>query len=190
MTDAHSAQRGEHCREEADEVILARVCAWPGCCRPGDYRAPKSRDALRDFLWFCLEHVRAYNANWNYFAGLDAGQIETIRHRDATWHRPTWPLGTRACAHEAVKAAMNGFADPFEVGSDAPPAGPPVSPERAKALESLGLECDASDEQVKARYKTLAKRHHPDANGGCTSAEERLKEINEAYTFLRNGEET
>ena len=39
---------------------------------------------------------------------------------------------------------------------------------------------------VKARYKALAKRYHPDINGGNREAEERLKSINWAYTTLRN----
>ncbi|HEY2619732.1 MAG TPA: DnaJ domain-containing protein, partial [Acetobacteraceae bacterium] len=39
---------------------------------------------------------------------------------------------------------------------------------------------------VKTRYKELAKRHHPDANGGDRAAEERLKTINLAYAALRS----
>jgi DnaJ-class molecular chaperone len=37
---------------------------------------------------------------------------------------------------------------------------------------------------VKARYKELVKRHHPDANGGDKSAEERFKTVSEAYRTL------
>jgi len=40
--------------------------------------------------------------------------------------------------------------------------------------------------EVKARYKELVKRHHPDTNGGDKEAEERLKLINQAYTTLKN----
>jgi curved DNA-binding protein CbpA len=39
---------------------------------------------------------------------------------------------------------------------------------------------------VKSRYKELAKRHHPDANGGSRDAEERLKTINLAYAAVRS----
>ena len=39
---------------------------------------------------------------------------------------------------------------------------------------------------LKARYKELVKRHHPDANGGDKSAEEKFKEINEAYQTVLN----
>jgi curved DNA-binding protein CbpA len=39
--------------------------------------------------------------------------------------------------------------------------------------------------EIKARYKQLAKRLHPDANGGDTRAEEQLKKVNEAYATLK-----
>ena len=39
---------------------------------------------------------------------------------------------------------------------------------------------------MKTRYKELAKRHHPDANGGDRDAEERLKTINLAYAAVRS----
>jgi curved DNA-binding protein CbpA len=49
----------------------------------------------------------------------------------------------------------------------------------------LGLQWPVSLDDVKARYKELAKRHHPDANGGDRKAEERLKTINLAYAAIR-----
>jgi hypothetical protein len=42
----------------------ARLCDHPGCAAAGDYRAPRSRNRLDVFFWFCLDHVRAYNAQW------------------------------------------------------------------------------------------------------------------------------
>ncbi|MFZ0695495.1 MAG: DnaJ domain-containing protein, partial [Alphaproteobacteria bacterium] len=38
---------------------------------------------------------------------------------------------------------------------------------------------------IKARYKELVKRHHPDTHGGDKAAEEKLKLINEAYGILK-----
>jgi len=38
---------------------------------------------------------------------------------------------------------------------------------------------------VKSRYKELVKLHHPEANGGAREAEEKIKEINAAYSTLR-----
>ena len=186
MIEVNAARHGGRCETFADEPACIRTCAWPGCGRAADYRAPKSRTALRDFHWFCLEHVRRYNAGWNYFNGLDAAQIELIRQGDATWHRPTWPLGGRAWARTFRGAPEGDPAGAFGTADDTAPPPRPPSPERNRALESLGLGQDASPGDVKARYKELAKRHHPDANGGCKRAEERLKRINEAYSFLRD----
>ena len=38
----------------------------------------------------------------------------------------------------------------------------------------------------KARFKELVKRHHPDANGGDRSSEERLVEVIQAYNYLKS----
>ena len=50
--------------------------------------------------------------------------------------------------------------------------------------ESLGLDKNASDEQIKKAYRKLAKKYHPDANPGDKTAEAKFKEISEAYAVL------
>ena len=52
-------------------------------------------------------------------------------------------------------------------------------------VAALGLSWPVTMEALKARYKQLAKLHHPDANNGDRAAEERLKIINLAYAALR-----
>ena len=52
-------------------------------------------------------------------------------------------------------------------------------------MQALGLDWPVSMEALKARYKELAKRHHPDANNGDRASEERLKTINLAYAAVR-----
>src|SRR3974377_414485 len=76
-------------------AAATRLCDHPGCAAAGDYRAPRARDRLRQFYWFCLDHVRAYNAQWNYYAGMSAAEIEAEIRNDTGWQRPTWPLGSR-----------------------------------------------------------------------------------------------
>ncbi|MFO1038818.1 MAG: J domain-containing protein [Geminicoccaceae bacterium] len=158
-----------------------RPCAWPGCDCAGDYRAPLGRDRLREYQWLCLEHVRAFNREWNYFAGMSGPEIEAHQRADVTWHRPTWRIGTRA-------APFYGFQDPFELFGDEPPFTPPKrSAPRTKAdemMDVLGLQPGFTLDELKRRYKALAKRHHPDLNGGDKAAEDRLKDINVAYTYL------
>src|SRR5271169_3382390 len=74
---------------------LLRVCDHPACEAGGDFRAPKSRLELRDYYWFCLDHVRAYNAAWNYYAGMSDTEIEAEIRSDTVWQRPSWRLGDR-----------------------------------------------------------------------------------------------
>lgn len=155
----------------------------------GDYRAPKSRRALRDYWWFCLDHVRAYNAAWDYYKGMSPGEIEAALRADTAWQRPTWPLGRLGSAnwqedvlrdplHILAAAGLRGGA-PYSAAAPAPV-------ELREPLAALGLSWPTTLDAVKTRYKELAKRHHPDANGGDRAAEERLKAINLAYATLRS----
>lgn len=48
----------------------------------------------------------------------------------------------------------------------------------------LGVSPSASDDEIKAAYRKLAKKYHPDLNQGSPQAEAKMKEVNEAYTVL------
>jgi hypothetical protein len=160
-----------------------RVCAWPGCDAEAGYRAPKSREALREFQWFCLEHVREFNRGWDYFAGMDQATIDAHRRADTTWHRPTWRFAT-GTGFEQWDDVFGLFTD----GARADQRRPPPNRPRGKAEEMMAR-LDLADGftllELKRRYKHLAKQHHPDLHGGDKAAEERLKLINEAYTYLK-----
>lgn len=54
--------------------------------------------------------------------------------------------------------------------------------------EVLGIKKGASDEEIKKAYRKLAKQNHPDLHPGDKEAEERFKEINEAYSILSDPE--
>ena len=159
-----------------------------GCPEPGGFRAPKSRNTLNQYWWFCLDHVRAYNAAWDYYKGMSPGEIEAQTRSDTGWQRPTWPLG-RLGTHVLDEATLH---DPLHIlsagrvrrGAAAPPKAA-VPPGLRDPMQTLGLDWPVSMEALKARYKELAKRHHPDANGGDRAAEERLKTINLAYAAVR-----
>ena len=50
----------------------------------------------------------------------------------------------------------------------------------------LGLEGSVTTAEIKVRFKALVKQHHPDANGGDRSTEDRLIEIIKAYNYLKS----
>jgi hypothetical protein len=160
-------------------------CESPDCDLPGEYRAPKSRTNLREFHWFCLEHVRAYNTAWDYYRGMAPEEIEVEIRADASWQRPSWPLGQQgkhARLDEAAEAELHAFA--FGARPKAPPR-QDVPAELREALTIFGLAWPVTFVDVKAKYKELAKRHHPDANNGSKQSEETLKIVNLAYATLR-----
>lgn len=145
-----------------------------------------ARDRLGEYYWFCLEHVRRYNAAWDFYAGMSPEQIEVELRRSTTWERETWPLGQRTSSRRFAF----GVDDPFglfeDEGEDArrSQARPPTPEEEAARELDLGGEI-LTLERLKTRYKELVKRHHPDANNGDKEAEERFKRINQAYHTLK-----
>ena len=167
---------------DAEEPVPhMRICAAEGCRAEAHYRAPRSRDALRDYIWFCLEHVRAYNRSWNYYEGLQGAALEAEIRRATTWERPSWKFATGKPAEEM-------FDDPlglFDTDRERRANHRTLTPEERRAWKTLRMEPVSDLDQVKQQYKTLAKANHPDINGGDAAAEERLKEINLAYDLVR-----
>lgn len=166
------------------QSLPERPCESSGCTAEGAFRAPRSRAALGEFRWFCLEHVRAYNAAWDYYEGMSDDEVEAERRADSGWQRPTWPMGQNGPAarrEEALAAELNAFAFGQRSGASNPAA--PV--DLREPLRVFGLSWPVTLKMVKVRYKELAKRHHPDANQGDRQAEETLKTINLAYATLR-----
>ena len=170
-----------------DPDAPGRPCDMPDCACAGEYRAPKSRTSLNEYHWFCLEHVRAYNASWDFYKGMTPGQIEAQTRMDTGWQRPTWPLGSLG-KQQALDEAL--ARDPLHIFSgkrrNAQPPKAVVPADLREPIHTLGLDWPVSLDVLKARYKELAKRHHPDANGGDRASEERLKTINIAYAALRH----
>lgn len=177
--------------ETSTSAPVERVCEAPGCRLHGEFRAPYARDRLNEYRWFCLEHVREYNKKWDFFAGLDAEQIEQHIRADTTWRRPVWPLGSRGGGGGPRIHDPLGLRDDAGLGERPAPrmdGSEQLTPAERSAIEVLELSWPLTQADVKSRYKALVKLHHPDANGGAREAEEKLKEINAAYSTLRASE--
>lgn len=127
------------------------------------------------YFCFCLDHVREYNATYNYFNGMTDEAVSHYQKDALTGHRPTWKMGSNRAASGAKAAPRRTENAPRRHGVVA-----------LRALHVLDLDDDARPEQIRARYKELVKRLHPDANGGDRSNEDRLREIIGAYKVLKS----
>jgi hypothetical protein len=163
-----------------------RACDMPGCAENGEHRAPKDR-SLQDHYWFCYDHVREYNAAWDYFSGMPAEEVENHIVNSLYGDRPTWRYDMDAAAAALRRAAWQAYHFTEEEPPKEEfrkPAQNPNTPE-FEALSLMGLEPPVTLDGVKIRYKELAKKYHPDLNPGDKKAEDLLKSINMAYTILK-----
>lgn len=177
-------------------------CQWKGCDKDGAHRAPKGRGRDNEYFQFCIDHVRQYNANYNYFDGMNDDAVEDFLKDSVTGNRPTWKVASHAAslprdrysiAEEARTARETGNVDPHGIfaakarkrATRKSPAERHVRKLEMKALLSLNLDAKASREEIKARFKILAKRYHPDGNGGDRGSEEKLREVIQAYNYLK-----
>lgn len=171
------------------------ACEHPGCKRPGAYRAPRGRGQEGRYFQFCLDHVREYNASYNYFNGMDDDALTAFQKDAVVGHRPTWSVSVNAAGRaQAARAGMQ-YDDQLDLMREGRGRGAaraaPVAPLRqlpprvVKAFEALGLDPGADKTAVKNAYKTLVKRFHPDANGGDRSTETRFQEVVKAYDALK-----
>ena len=188
-----------------------RQCEWPGCTGAGQYRAPVAPDRLGEFRWFCLEHVRDYNASWNFFANRSEDEVEAILNGSNAWERPTWalggaPRGALGLHPHADGQAWSrfGFADPFAVLGENATINPGksgvrdsaaggasatrrrLSRQEQQALDTLGVpHQETARRAVRARYRLLVKELHPDLNGGENPDPRRLERVLRAWDVLR-----
>jgi len=183
--------------KKATEAPKKHQCQWAGCEKEGTHRAPAGRGREGQFLYFCVEHVREYNKNFNYFSGLDDEAVANLQ-KDAlmTGLRPTWKTSVNGTARTAAEfstirsgsaAYQNRMRNPFNMFGkmQTQTRQRKLKPLEVKAFVTLELEENAKPEAIKIRYKELVKRHHPDANGGDRASEDRLRDILQAYNLLK-----
>lgn len=190
--EGYSSRFGRDIRIKPEVVraVKTRACGIKGCEEEGAYRVPKSREQLSTYVWLCLRHAREHNEKWDYFKGMSDAEIARFQEEAIIGHRPTWPIGKRAAGipggHGTYKVE-----DGYAVFGDVSEPQQTRRPERVvtglqrQAFDILNLETSATLNEIKARYKELVKRFHPDANGGDRGTEERLKQVIKAYGVLR-----
>ena len=105
---------------EEPQEAKGPVCEHPSCKAAGEFRAPKGRDREGQYWRFCLQHVREYNASYNYFAGMSDSAVAAFQKDSIIGHRPTWTMGMNASGHgeeHTAKAEPRdwGYFDPLGV---------------------------------------------------------------------------
>lgn len=184
-------------KKQAETQI--QQCQWEGCEKAGAHKAPAGRNREGQYLYFCINHVRAYNKNFNYFSGLSDKDIAKFQKDALTENRPTWPTdfsnstSTKTSAdyskiRSGTAAYQNRMRNPYTIFTQRNAtniSSRKIKPLEAKAFDTLGLQTNASAEDIKTKYKELVKKHHPDANGGNRSSEERFREVLNAYNLLK-----
>jgi hypothetical protein len=167
-------------------------CNHPGCLQAGEFRAPMGRLREGQYFRFCLDHVREYNATYNYFNGMSDDDVASYQRDAVVGHRPTWSMGVARNGRDFREDAT--AADPLgairaraerRAAYTARAAKPVYGVAALKALDTLGLDAAADAETIKTRYKELVKRLHPDSNGGDRGNEDKLREIIQAYKHLK-----
>jgi hypothetical protein len=167
-------------------------CAMPGCREPGEFRAPLSPgnfDGPGEYLYLCLDHVRAHNSRYNYFEGMSPDEIEAAQSPIAGWDRATRAFATAGTDRAPAWADFN---DPLDaISARFRPGMQRARPDRFTAAERHALGVMALNEDVdrhglRRRYSELVRRYHPDRNGGDRSFENRLGEVLDAYQTLKS----
>ncbi len=164
------------------------ICDWNNCSNEGTYKAPVEKDNSRKYRMLCLEHVREFNKNWNYFEGMNDNQICEFIKSDMTWHKQTQSfsssdnffkiLWNNALNDESYKMKLknkNNNMRQFNFDNN-----------DIKAFGILGLSIGINWTKVQEKFKKLVKKFHPDMNSGSKKFEDKLKIITLAYTQLKN----
>jgi curved DNA-binding protein CbpA len=192
-----SIRVGSKRQQGAKKETRAPECQWKGCDKPGLHKAPKGRGRDGEYFQFCVDHVRQYNQEYNYFDGMSDAEVNNFRKDALTGHRPTWKTGANAWAHGTRDGARTAEAEArvqatARVTRKARSSRTETStfrrrlkPLEQKSLRVLDLSDEATREDIKTRFKELVKIHHPDANGGDSRSEEKLREILQAYNYLK-----
>ena len=161
---------------------MKNICDWNNCFEIGEYKAPIEKDNSKNYRLLCLNHIKEFNKNWNYFAGMNDDQICEFLKSDLTWHKPTQSfsssdnffkiLWNNALKNEIDKSKLK---DQFNFNHN-----------DIRAFGILGVSVGLKWSKIQEKFKKLVKKLHPDMNAGNKKYEDKLKIITLAYTQLKN----
>jgi hypothetical protein len=106
----------QRCEPATDSAAADPVCGHPGCKFLGPYRAPQGRGREGQYFNFCLDHVREYNASYNYFKDMSDDAVAAYQKADLYGHRPTWRMGVNGAAVDAGEKLRGAFGPVQQTG--------------------------------------------------------------------------
>jgi len=167
---------------------MKNICDWDNCNEIGEYKAPVEKDNSKKYRLLCLNHVREFNKNWNYFSGMNDGQVIDFLKSDMVWHKPTQSFSSSDNFFKVLwNNTLKDELDNEKFKSDLNYMGQfRYNHKDIKAFEILGISVGSEWKKIYDKFKILVKKFHPDMNSGNKKFEEKLKSITLAYTQLKN----
>ncbi len=167
---------------------MKNICDWNNCKEIGEYRAPVEKDNSKKFRMLCLEHVKEFNKNWNYFSGMNDNEVMEFLKSDMVWHKPTQSFSS---SDNFFKVLWNNTLseDSKNINLNSENSNMrqfKFDHKDIKAFGILGISVGLKWQKIQKKFKILVKKFHPDMNSGNKKYEEKLKLITLAYTQLKN----
>ncbi len=162
------------------------ICDWENCKEIGSYKAPVEKDNSKKYRLLCLNHIKEFNKNWNYFENMNDQEIEFFIKSDLTWHKSTKNFGSsenffNILWNNALEDKLNIFkTSGFKEFKETK-----FTKTDRDALDIMDLKYDAKWEEIQKKFKSLVKKYHPDKNHGSKKFEDKLKKITLAYSQLK-----
>ena len=165
---------------------MKNICDWGKCTEIGLYKAPIEKDNSKKFRLLCLEHIKVFNKNWNYFSDMDENEIERFIKSDLTWHKPTKSFSSSENFFKILwENTLDDKTNFFNKSNFKNSKKTRFSEKDRDALEFLGFREEAKRPDIQKKFKTLVKKYHPDKNHGSKKYEDLLKKITLAYSQLK-----
>ena len=167
---------------------MKNICDWNNCKEIGKYKAPVEKDNSRKFRMLCIDHIKEFNKNWNYFSGMNDQEVINFLKSDMVWHKPTQSFDSsdnffKILWNNTLKdeSKKQGFKNDLNHMRQFK-----FDHKDIKAFSILELSVGLKWQKIQEKFKILVKKFHPDMNSGDKKYEEKLKLITLAYTQLKN----
>lgn len=169
---------------EKENINFKRKCFKKDCLKPGIYKAPKSKNEINNYIWFCEEHIKLYNKSWNYCKDMSQKEIENHIQQDTIGWRPTWNFSTATKKFKNFEKIFSNYFHFFKKEKKFK-----INKKNTilnNSLKTLDInEKNIDIKLIENKYKKLVKKYHPDKHNGDKKYEEKLKKINKAFEEVK-----